>query len=109
MDGPAPARAARPRHDRPARWRAAAAAAVYGLSVCLASVAATAQGIPLVRDAETENLLKDYSRPIFRAAGLGSHIPFGPRSGQWPAFPVTYGALIYHGPRGSATIWPRRE
>ena len=35
---------------------------------------AVAQGIPLVRDAETENLLKDYSRPIFKAAGLGSHI-----------------------------------
>jgi predicted Zn-dependent protease len=33
-----------------------------------------AQGIPLVRDAETEKLLKDYSRPIFKAAGLGSHI-----------------------------------
>jgi predicted Zn-dependent protease len=31
-------------------------------------------GIPLVRDAETERLLKDYSRPIFKAAGLGTHI-----------------------------------
>jgi predicted Zn-dependent protease len=57
-----------------ARWRAAAMAGLYGLSVCLGSSAAVAQGIPLVRDAETENLLKDYSRPIFRAAGLGSHI-----------------------------------
>jgi predicted Zn-dependent protease len=35
---------------------------------------ATAQGIPLVRDAETEKLLKDYSRPIFKAAGLGGRI-----------------------------------
>jgi predicted Zn-dependent protease len=57
-----------------ARWRAATLAGLYGLSLCLASSAAVAQGIPLVRDAETENLLKDYSRPIFRAAGLGSHI-----------------------------------
>lgn len=33
---------------------------------------ACAQGILLIRDTETENLLKDYSRPIFAAAGLGS-------------------------------------
>lgn len=65
---------ARAGHWRPARWRAATVAGLYGLSVCLASSAAVAQGIPLVRDTETENLLKDYSRPIFRAAGLGSHI-----------------------------------
>jgi predicted Zn-dependent protease len=56
------------------RWRAATVAALYAASVCLGSSVAIAQGIPLVRDAETENLLKDYSRPIFRAAGLGSHI-----------------------------------
>src|SRR5262249_44103159 len=59
---------------RAARWRAAAVAALYGVSACIASSAAMAQGIPLIRDAETENLLKDYSRPIFRAAGLGAHI-----------------------------------
>jgi predicted Zn-dependent protease len=55
-------------------WRAVAVAGLYGLSACLTSSAAVAQGIPLIRDAEIENLLKDYSRPIFRAAGLGSHI-----------------------------------
>jgi predicted Zn-dependent protease len=53
-------------------------AALYGLSACVASSAASsvamAQGIPLIRDAETEKLLKDYSRPIFKAAGLGSHM-----------------------------------
>jgi predicted Zn-dependent protease len=59
---------------RSSRWRAAAVAGLYGLSACLASSAAVAEGIPLIRDAETENLLKDYSRPIFRAAGLGTHI-----------------------------------
>ena len=32
---------------------------------------AMAQGLPLIRDAEIEELLSDYSRPIFRAAGLG--------------------------------------
>ncbi|WP_082735626.1 M48 family metalloprotease [Polycladidibacter stylochi] len=37
----------------------------------LASVPAHAQGrLPLVRDAETEDLLRDYARPIFKAAGL---------------------------------------
>jgi predicted Zn-dependent protease len=49
-------------------------AAVYGLTVSLATSPAFAQGIPLIRDTEVENLLKDYSRPIFKAAGLGSHI-----------------------------------
>jgi predicted Zn-dependent protease len=49
-------------------------AGLYAVSVCVTTSAAVAQGIPLVRDTETENLLKDYSRPIFKAAGLGSHI-----------------------------------
>ena len=33
---------------------------------------AAAQGLPLIRDTEIENLLNDYARPIFRAAGLGT-------------------------------------
>lgn len=33
---------------------------------------AAAQSLPLIRDTEIENLLNDYSRPVFRAAGLGS-------------------------------------
>ncbi len=70
----APTASADASRGRFARWRAATVAGLYGLSLCLASSAAVAQGIPMVRDAETENLLKDYSRPIFRAAGLGSHI-----------------------------------
>lgn len=32
---------------------------------------ARAQGLPLIRDAEIEALLQDYSRPIFEAAGFG--------------------------------------
>lgn len=59
--------------NRLRKWRNATVAGLYGLAVCLAAPAA-ARGIPLVRDAETENLLKDYSRPIFKAAGLGSRI-----------------------------------
>ena len=35
-------------------------------------LAAAAQNLPLIRDTEIENLLKDYSIPIFKAAGLGS-------------------------------------
>ncbi|MEM8936138.1 MAG: M48 family metalloprotease [Pseudomonadota bacterium] len=42
------------------------------MSVCLAlwGGSANAQGISLVRDAEIERFLDDYSRPIFKAAGL---------------------------------------
>src|SRR5690606_20932117 len=34
--------------------------------------AAHAQSVPVVRDAEIEALMRDYARPILRAAGLGS-------------------------------------
>src|SRR5204862_1324408 len=33
------------------------------------SVTAFAQGVPVVRDAEIEALVRDYARPIFQAAG----------------------------------------
>ncbi len=56
-----------------------AALASLGLLSALTAVisiagtqAAQAQGIPLIRDTEIENLLSDYARPIFKAAGLGS-------------------------------------
>src|SRR5512137_1671677 len=38
----------------------------------VAPLPAAAQGLPLIRDTEIENLLNDYARPIFKAAGLGS-------------------------------------
>lgn len=41
-------------------------------SAMLQAVPAHAQGLPLIRDTEIENLLNDYARPVFRAAGLGS-------------------------------------
>jgi predicted Zn-dependent protease len=48
-------------------------AAIYAVSASLAAIApAAAQNLPLIRDTEIENLLKDYSIPIFKAAGLGS-------------------------------------
>lgn len=37
-----------------------------------ASAPATAQGLPLIRDTEIENLLKDYAKPIFGAARVAS-------------------------------------
>jgi predicted Zn-dependent protease len=63
-------------------WRAslrgllhAFVALAYVMGASAATTPAVAQGgIPLIRDTEVENLLKDYSRPIFKAAGLGSHI-----------------------------------
>ena len=43
------------------------------MSASLAAISpAAAQNLPLIRDTEIENLLKDYSAPIFKAAGLGS-------------------------------------
>lgn len=56
------------------RWFCGALAVIYALAATAATTPAAAQGIPLIRDTEVENLLKDYSRPIFKAAGLGSHI-----------------------------------
>ena len=58
---------------RATRWCAQVMAAAYAASVSLAAVSsATAQNLPLIRDTEIENLLKDYSIPIFKAAGLAS-------------------------------------
>jgi predicted Zn-dependent protease len=50
-----------------------ALAALLGLAAAaLPAREAAAQGLPLIRDTEIENLLNDYARPIFRAAGLGT-------------------------------------
>ena len=48
-------------------------AVIYAIAASIANVApASAQGLPLIRDTEIENLLKEYSMPIFKAAGLAS-------------------------------------
>jgi len=52
-----------------------AAAALTAAAVGLATVPARLQtgsnvGIPMIRDAEIEHLLRDYTAPIFRVAGL---------------------------------------
>ncbi len=56
-------------------FRLARAAARFALAAMVASVAPVAaiaqQGnVPVVRDAEIEALVRDYARPIFKAAGL---------------------------------------
>ncbi len=54
--------------------RTAVRSAVCGLALAALAPAAPAraQNLPLIRDTEIENLLNDYARPIFHAAGLGS-------------------------------------
>lgn len=49
------------------------AAAACVLAPLLAASDASAQQLPLIRDAEIEALLADYARPIFKVAGLGSN------------------------------------
>lgn len=50
----------------------AAAAAIAGLiALTPAAQAQMPGGLPIIRDTEIENLLRDYARPLFRAAGVG--------------------------------------
>lgn len=57
----------------PALWAARSLAILAAALIvsALAASTARAQGLPLIRDAEIEALLQDYSRPIFAAAGFG--------------------------------------
>src|SRR5262249_30516561 len=49
-------------------------AAVSALALAaVPTLKAGAQGVSLIRDAETEALLAEYTAPIFRAANLSSH------------------------------------
>ena len=43
------------------------------LAFAMTAGSATAQGVPLVRDAEIEALIRDYSQPIFKVAGFQSN------------------------------------
>ncbi len=59
---------AHPRSRRtPSRLRTVLVAALIGSVIC-----STAQARGIIRDAETEALIRDYAKPIFRAAGVGS-------------------------------------
>src|SRR5215469_963378 len=64
-----------PSKPRPPRPAIRAIAALTAAAVGLASFPAQPQtgasaGIPMIRDAEIEQLLRDYTAPIFRVAGL---------------------------------------
>ena len=64
-----------PSKTRPSRPATRAIAALTAAALALASFPARPQtgvnaGIPMIRDAEIEQLLRDYTAPIFRAAGL---------------------------------------
>jgi predicted Zn-dependent protease len=54
-------------------WRATALVltGVLAATALLAPTAAQAQRVPIIRDAELEQLLRDYLHPVLRAAGLG--------------------------------------
>ena len=55
------------------RLARAATVAFVAVAVTLTqSLPVLAQGVPVVRDAEIEALVRDYARPIFKAAGLSS-------------------------------------
>ena len=62
------------------------------------TLGAQAQILSLMRDTEIENLLKDYSRPIFRAAGLGSgRMPDAHRAPrEFNAFVLDGGNVFIH-------------
>jgi predicted Zn-dependent protease len=50
--------------------RAIAVLTACALAAASSPVCAQPRGIPLIRDAEIEQLLRDYTRPVLRAAGL---------------------------------------
>lgn len=52
--------------------RAVATLALAAVMVAGATLSSLAQNIPVVRDAEIEALVRDYARPIFKAAGLSN-------------------------------------
>jgi len=66
-----------PSKARPVRPASRAVALATAAALALAGVPARAQtganaGIPIIRDAEIEQLLRDYTRPILQVAGLGN-------------------------------------
>src|SRR5215831_13941978 len=65
---------ARPVKRRPLLRASRTVAVATAGALVLGSVPAPAQslpkGLPLIRDAETEQLLRDYTQPVLRVAGL---------------------------------------
>src|SRR5438045_2738703 len=61
----------RERRNRPAS-RSIAILTAAAMIVSAAPVCAEQRGLPIIRDAEIEQLLRDYTQPILRAAGLAN-------------------------------------
>ena len=61
-----------PRHRPKLFWRVTAAITALAL-VAVQAGQASAQSVNLIRDAETEALIAEYTAPIFKAAGVSSH------------------------------------
>ncbi len=60
---------------KPGAQRSSAAGLAVAACVAMcdgAAVPAAAQSLPLIRDSEIEDVLRDYAQPIFRAANLGT-------------------------------------
>jgi predicted Zn-dependent protease len=55
---------------KPSKLAALAAAVTFALTPVSSALAQRAKGPPVLRDTESEQLLRDYTRPILRAAGL---------------------------------------
>jgi predicted Zn-dependent protease len=56
---------------RPARWLRTAALAIAASLACAGAPQAQGRSLNAIRDAEIEQLLRDYATPIFRAARVG--------------------------------------
>lgn len=76
-DGPAVPGSAVPSVRSGSRWMRRITGVVVGTAVALQMALAPAaaqqrsgRGLPVVRDAETEQLMRDYTRPIFKVAGI---------------------------------------
>lgn len=55
------------------KWpKGAALCGLIATAMLSAPPSASAQNLPLIRDTEIENILSDYAKPLFKAAGLGS-------------------------------------
>lgn len=62
-----------PAPGRTPRVRTLAFVTALGIAAAIAPASAQPRGASVIRDAEIENLLRDYSTPVFRAAGIGTH------------------------------------
>jgi len=62
----------RPRLTIAGAMRALALLCLSAAMAVAGALSAAAQGVPVVRDAEIEALVRDYARPIFKAAGLAN-------------------------------------